>query len=110
MHKEYRDRGFEVLAYPCNQFGSQEPGSNKEIAEFVKQYNVEFPMMEKIHVMSKKQEPLYKWLRDNSDLRGGDMQWNFEKFLINGDGQIVGHWWASDEPNSIRKDIEKLLM
>jgi len=59
-------------------------------------------MMSKIHVMSKRQDPLYRWLRDNSDLKGGDMGWNFEKFLINQDGEIVGHWGAPDEPNSFR--------
>ena len=65
--------------------------------------------MQKVHVMSKKQEPLYKWLRDNSELKGGDMQWNFEKFLVNSQGEVVGHWSASDEPNVIRTEIEKLL-
>ena len=109
MHKEYKDQGFEILAYPCNQFGSQEPSDNDWIANFVKKYKVEFPMMSKIHVMSKRQEPLYKWLRDNSELKGGDMEWNFEKFLINADGEVLGHWRASDEPNVIRPEIEALL-
>ena len=109
MHKEYKDKGFEILAFPCNQFGSQEPSSNEWIADFVKKFDVEFPMMSKIHVMSKRQEPLYKWLRDNSELKGGDMQWNFEKFLINEHGEILGHWEASDEPDVIRPEIEALL-
>ena len=109
MHKGYKEKGFEILAYPCNQFGSQEPHSNENIANFVKKFDVQFPMMAKISVMSKRQDPLYKWLRDNSELQGGDMQWNFEKFLINDKGEILGHWLASDEPNVIRGDIEKLL-
>jgi len=97
------------VAFPCNQFGSQEPSDNDWIVDFVKKYKVDFPMMSKIHVMSKRQEPLYKYLRDNSELNGGDMQWNFEKFLINPDGEVIGHWEASDEPNVIKPEIEKLI-
>lgn len=59
--------------------------------------------------MSKRQEPLYKWLRDNSDLNGGDMNWNFEKFLINSEGQIVGHWGTAAAPETFRDKIESLL-
>lgn len=73
MHEDFKDRGFEILAYPCNQFGSQEPHSAEWIADFVTKYNVKFPIMDKIHVMSKRQSPVYKWLRDNSSLKGGDM-------------------------------------
>lgn len=110
MHKDYKEKGFEILAYPCNQFGSQEPHPAEWIIDFVKKYDVEFPMMTKTSVTSKRQDPLYKFLRDNSDLDGGDMQWNFEKFLVNDKGMILGHWQAMDEPDVIRKDIEKLLV
>lgn len=109
MHKDYKDKGFEILAYPCNQFGSQEPHPAEEIIEFVKKYDVQFPMMTKTSVTNKRQDPLYKWLRDNSELNGGDMQWNFEKFLIDENGKVLGHWWATDEPDVIRKDIEALV-
>ena len=109
MHKDYKDKGFEILAYPCNQFGSQEPHPAEWIIDFVKKYDVEFPMMTKTSVTNKRQDPLYKYLRDNSDLNGGDMQWNFEKFLINEHGEILGHWEASDEPDVIRPEIEALL-
>ena len=86
MHKDYKDRGFEILAFPCNQFGSQEPSDAEWILNFVKQFNVEFPMMHKVSVFNKRQSPIWKWLRDNSELQGGDMSWNFEKFLINSEG------------------------
>lgn len=109
MHKEYKDKGFEILAFPCNQFGSQEPSDAAWITDFVKKFDVEFPMMEKISVTNKRQSPIYKWLRENSDLKGGDMQWNFEKFLINSDGEVVGHWEAMDEPNLLKPEIEKLI-
>jgi len=109
IHKDYKDKGLEILAFPCNQFGSQEPHDAEWIQDFVKKYDVAFPMMEKISVTNKRQSPIYKWLRENSDLRGGDMQWNFEKFLINADGKIVGHWGAPDEPNLLKPEIDKLV-
>ena len=65
--------------------------------------------MTKTSITNKRQDPLYKWLRDNSELNGGDMQWNFEKFLIDKNGHVLGHWWATDEPDVIRKDIEALV-
>lgn len=92
MHKDYKDKGFEILAYPCNQFGSQEPHNADWIIDFVKKYDVQFPMMTKTSVTNKRIDPLYKWLRDNSELEGGDMQWNFEKFLVDENGHVLGHW------------------
>ena len=92
MHKDYKDKGFEILAYPCNQFGSQEPHDADWIINFVKKFDVQFPMMAKTSVTNKRQNPLYKWLRNNSDLEGGDMQWNFEKFLVDENGHVLGHW------------------
>jgi len=64
----------------------------EDIVKFVKKFDVEFPMMTKTSVTNKRIDPLYRWLRDNSDLDGGDMQWNFEKFLINDKGEVLGHW------------------
>ena len=95
MHKDYKDRGFEILAFPCNQFGSQEPSDADWILNFVKQFNVEFPMMHKVSVFNKRQSPIWKWLRDNSELQGGDMSWNFEKFLIHPDGTPVRRYSRS---------------
>ena len=115
MHQDYRDnRNFEILAFPCNQFGSQEPDKEDIIEQKIikskgGKYDVEFPMMSKIEVMNKRAHPLYLWLRKNSSLQGGDMTWNFEKFLINGNGNIVGHYSWDTEPDLIRPDIEKLI-
>ena len=109
MHKDYRDQGFQILAYPCNQFGDQEPHSETWIKDFVCKFGVEFPMTKKISVFGKRQEPLYKWLRDNSTLKGGDMQWNFEKFLIDSNGHIQGHWWVTEQPDNLRPEVERLL-
>jgi len=109
MYKDYKDKGLEILAYPCDQFGSQEPESPEWILDFVKKYNVEFPMMEKVQVFGKRQHPLYKWLRDESELKGGDMTWNFEKFLINSDGEIVKYFMTSTDPDGCRSEIDKLV-
>lgn len=109
MYKDLKDKGLEILAYPCDQFGSQEPHDANWILDFVKKYDVEFPMMEKIQVFGKRQHPLYKWLRDESELKGKDMTWNFEKFLLNSDGQIVKYFMTSSDPNACRPEIEKLL-
>ena len=109
IYDEFKDQGLEILAYPCNQFGSQEPHNEQWICDFVKKYEVKFPMMKKISVFNKRQEPLYKFLRDNSRLEGGDMQWNFEKFLVDSQGHVVGHWWVTEDPNSVRPEIKRLL-
>ena len=115
MHRDYRNnRNFEILAFPCNQFGGQEPYKEDVIEQKIikskgGEYDVEFPMMNKIEVMGKKAHPLYLWLRKNSSLNGGDMTWNFEKFLINCNGNIVGHYSWDTVPDLIRPDIEKLI-
>ena len=102
MHKDYKEKGFEILAYPCNQFGSQEPHPAEWIIDFVKKYDVEFPMMTKTSVTNKRQDPLYKWLRDNSELNGGDMQWNFEKFLVDKSGNVIGHYRSETRPDDTK--------
>ena len=109
MHKDYKDKGFEILAYPCNQFGSQEPHDAEWIIDFVKKYDVQFPIMTKTSVTNKRQDPLYKWLRDNSELNGGDMQWNFEKFLFDKDGNLVKRYSRYYPTADIKKDIDGLL-
>jgi glutathione peroxidase len=92
LHEEYGDRGFAVLGFPCNQFGAQEPGTPDEIASFCEtSYGVTFPLFEKIEVNGEGRHPLYQELTSHADDDGeaGDIQWNFEKFLISRDGQIV---------------------
>ncbi|GHH50144.1 glutathione peroxidase [Streptomyces candidus] len=102
LQKSYADRGFTVLGVPCNQFAGQEPGSAEEIATFCSaSYGVTFPLLEKIEVNGEHRHPLYKELTKVADADGkaGDVQWNFEKFLISPTGDIVGRFRPRTEPN-----------
>jgi glutathione peroxidase len=95
LHERYRDRGFTVLGVPCNQFGQQEPGSPEEIATFCSTtYGVTFPMTEKVDVNGPQRHALYKQLTAKEDAEGqaGDVQWNFEKFLVSPAGEIVARF------------------
>jgi glutathione peroxidase len=92
LSEQYGPRGFEVLGFPCNQFGGQEPGTSEEIAQFCStSYGVTFPLFEKIEVNGEGRHPLYAQLTEKADREGkaGDIQWNFEKFLISPAGEIV---------------------
>src|SRR5579863_7062321 len=91
LHRKYAARGFEVLGFPCNQFGHQEPGDAAEIASFCSlTYDVSFPMMKKIEVNGPKADPLYVWLKkEKSGLLGGGIKWNFTKFLIDREGRVA---------------------
>jgi glutathione peroxidase len=92
LHEQYADKGFAVLGFPCNQFGAQEPGSPDEIASFCEtSFGVTFPLFEKIEVNGEDRHPLYEELTSHADDEGeaGDIQWNFEKFLISRDGAVV---------------------
>jgi glutathione peroxidase len=102
---------FTVLGFPCNQFGKQEPGTNEEIKEFVKQYNVTFPLFDKINVNGPKAHPLFKWLKDKlpGTLGTKGIKWNFTKFLINKKGEPVLRYGPPTEPKSIEADILRLL-
>ena len=103
LQERYADQGFTVLGFPCNQFGGQEPGSNEEIKEFCSTtYGVTFPMFDKIEVNGDERHPLYQELTGFADADGaaGDVQWNFEKFLVSPDGQIVGRFRPRTEPES----------
>jgi glutathione peroxidase len=95
LHEEYKDRGFTVLGVPCNQFGGQEPGGSEEIATFCSTtYGVTFPMTEKVEVNGEDRHPLYKELTATEDAEGkaGDIQWNFEKFLVSPEGDVVARF------------------
>jgi glutathione peroxidase len=95
LHEQYGRQGFEVLGFPCNQFGEQEPGGPEEIAQFCSTtYGVTFPMFEKIEVNGEGRHPLYAQLTEKTDADGqaGDIQWNFEKFLISPDGEVVARF------------------
>ena len=112
LHKKYGEQGFEVLAFPCNQFGGQEPGSADEIAEFCKvNFGLSFPLMAKVEVNGAGEAPLYGWLKSEAPGLMGTkaVKWNFTKFLIGRDGKVVKRYAPTDKPEGIAKDIEKLL-
>lgn len=112
LHKTYGGRGLAVLGFPCNQFGSQDKGSNDEIAEFCQlNYGVSFPMMAKIEVNGSGAHPLYQWLvKEAPGLLGTKaIKWNFTKFLIGKDGQVLKRYAPTDTPASLAKDIEAAL-
>ena len=112
LFQQYRVQGFEVLAFPCNQFGGQEPGNASEIAEFCKvNFGLTFPLMEKVDVNGDDASPLFDWMKaEKPGLMGSKaIKWNFTKFLIDREGNVVKRYAPTDAPKSISKDIEKLL-
>jgi glutathione peroxidase len=112
LYEKYGDKGLEVLGFPCNQFGAQEPGDAKEIATFCSTtYGVTFPMFAKIDVNGTDASPLYKFLRNEKRGLAGStsIKWNFTKFLIDRDGEVVHRFGPQDAPASLEKHIEKLL-
>ncbi|GGB99469.1 glutathione peroxidase [Novosphingobium endophyticum] len=112
LWRKYRDRGFEVIAFPCNQFGGQEPGSAGEIAEFCEvNFGLSFPLMGKIEVNGPDADPLYEWLKAEAPgiLGTQRIKWNFTKFLIGRDGKVIRRYAPTDKPEHIESDIEALL-
>jgi glutathione peroxidase len=111
LYDTYSGRGLVILGFPCDQFGHQEPGDEGEISEFCEsQFGVTFPMFSKIDVNGKNAHPLYKWLKsEKSGVLGGAIKWNFTKFLVDADGNVVQRYGSTTTPDSIAADIEKLL-
>ena len=111
LYETYADRGFVVLGFPCDQFGHQEPGTEDEIATFCEsQYGVEFPMFSKVAVNGKNAHPLYRWLKsEKGGVLGGAIKWNFTKFLVDADGNVVKRYGSTTSPKDIARDIEELL-
>lgn len=112
LHKTLAMKGFEVIGFPCNQFGAQEPGSNSEIQDFcLTKYAISFPVMGKIDVNGQKADPLYQWLTSEAPgvLGIEAIKWNFTKFLIGKDGRVIRRYAPQTEPKDIKKDIEKAL-
>ncbi|WP_454596935.1 glutathione peroxidase [Qipengyuania sp. SM2507] len=112
LYQKFGERGFEVLGFPCNQFGGQEPGDAEEIAEFCKvNFGVTFPLMEKVEVNGPDASPLFDWLKGEAKgvLGTAAIKWNFTKFLIDRDGKVVRRYGPSDKPATIAADIEALL-
>ena len=112
LHKTYAGKGLAVLGFPYNQFGAQDPGSDSEIAEFCQvNYGVSFPMMSKIDVNGPAAHPLYKWLSAEAPglLGSKAIKWNFTKFLVGKDGQVIKRYAPLDKPADLAKDIEAAL-
>ena len=107
LYEKYKDKGFEILAFPCNQFGSQEKGTNDEIKEFCSsEYNVSFTLFDKIEVIGDNASPLFKKLTQDA---GREIQWNFTKYLINKDGDFVRGFGTQKKPEEIEEHIIKIL-
>ena len=112
LWKDYGDRGLVVLGFPSNQFGGQDPGGNEQIESFCQlNYGVSFPMMAKIDVNGEQAHPLWKWLTAQAPglLGSKAMKWNFTKFLVGKDGQVIKRYAPTDKPASLKKDIEAAL-
>ncbi|GGB60805.1 glutathione peroxidase [Blastomonas aquatica] len=112
LHRELGDRGFEVLGYPCNQFGAQEPGDAEEIKNFCSlTYDVTFPLSKKIAVNGEEADPLWKYLKSQqAGLMGSrTIKWNFTKFLVDRKGNVVARYGSMIKPEQLKADIEKLL-
>jgi len=112
VYEKYKDKGFVVLGFPCNQFGGQEPGTDEEIKEFCSsKYNVTFPLFDKIEVNGPNRHPLYTALAGNDSPFPGDIKWNFHKFLIGKDGKILKRFDSKVTPDSpeVTKEIEAAL-
>jgi len=101
IYKEYNPQGFEILAFPCNDFGGQEPGTNEQIQNFCSsKFGVTFKLFDKIKVLGDEKSPLYERLINNSVTEKGDIKWNFEKFIISKEGKIVNRFRTKVEPTS----------
>jgi glutathione peroxidase len=112
LYKTYAEKGLAVLGFPCNQFGSQDPGLESEIAEFCQvNYGVSFPMMGKIDVNGPAAHPLYKWLSAEAPglLGSKSIKWNFTKFLVGKDGQVIKRYAPTDKPADLARDVEAAL-
>jgi glutathione peroxidase len=111
LHEEYKDSGLEIIGFPCNQFASQDPGTNEEIASFcLKNYGVDFTMFDKVDVNGKEAHPVFKYLKDElPGTIGKKIKWNFTKFLIGKDGKPIKRFAPTKKPKDIEKHIEKAL-
>jgi glutathione peroxidase len=107
LYRQYKDRGFDILDFPCNQFAFQAPGSAEKIDNFCRlRYDTKFPRFEKIKVNGRDTAPLYKYLKDQ---KPGRIQWNFAKFLIDKDGNVIERFAPSQKPETLETSIESLL-
>ncbi|KAE9613881.1 putative phospholipid-hydroperoxide glutathione peroxidase [Lupinus albus] len=111
LYEKYKGQDFEILAFPCNQFGSQEPGTNEEIEQTVcTRFKAEFPIFDKVEVNGKNAAPIYQFLKSQKGgIFGDGIKWNFTKFLVDKEGKVVDRYAPTTSPLKIEKDIQKLL-
>ncbi|WP_206483659.1 glutathione peroxidase [Thalassotalea sp. G2M2-11] len=112
LYKQYKEQGFEILAFPCNQFGQQEKGDNEQIQQFCDlNFNISFSLMDKVEVNGENTAELYQYLKSQAKgiLGTKRIKWNFTKFLVNRQGQVVKRYAPTAKPESLCADIEKLL-
>uniref|UniRef100_W5MAX3 phospholipid-hydroperoxide glutathione peroxidase n=2 Tax=Lepisosteus oculatus TaxID=7918 RepID=W5MAX3_LEPOC len=112
MHDEYAEKGLRILGFPCNQFGKQEPGTEADIKEFAKSYKAGFDLFSKIDVNGEGADPLWKWMKEQPKGKGtlgNNIKWNFTKFLIDRNGQVVKRYSPMDDPVVVEKDLPKYL-
>jgi len=112
LHKELEEQGLVILGFPCNQFGSQDPGDDDQIEEFCQlNYGVSFPMFSKIDVNGSEAHPLYAYMKKQARgvLGSKTIKWNFTKFLINKEGDVIQRYAPNDKPENIKVDIQELL-
>lgn len=111
LYQQYKDQGFEVLGFPCNQFGGQDPGSNDQIGSFCqKNYGVSFPMFAKVDVKGANAHVIFRYLTNNSKgVLGSGIKWNFTKFLIGKDGKVLNRYAPTTKPDALEEDIQKAL-
>ena len=111
LYEEFRDEGFVVLGFPCDQFAHQEPGSDEEIGAFCERnFGVEFPLFSKIEVNGSDAHPLYEWLKsEKSGVLGGRIKWNFTKFLVGRDGHVIDRFGPNRKPEDLRETVEAAL-
>lgn len=109
LYLMYKNKGFEILAFPCNQFGGQEPGTNEEIKAFcTNKYDVSFPIFDKIDVNGENQSPLFKFLKENQEVKD-DLKWNFTKFLISKDGKTIKRFEPQITPDQLDETVNKFV-
>lgn len=111
LYEEFREQGFVVLGFPCDQFAHQEPGTEEEIGAFCERnFGVEFPLFSKIEVNGSGAHPLYDWLKsEKSGVLGGRIKWNFTKFLVGRDGRVIDRFGPNRKPEDLREAVEEVL-
>ncbi|CAM8876827.1 unnamed protein product [Rhodiola kirilowii] len=111
LYERYRDLGLEILAFPCNQFGHQEPGTNEQVLEYTcSRFSPEFPIFEKVDVNGSNAIPLFKFLKSSKGgTLGKSIKWNFSKFLVDKEGTVIDRYAPATSPLKIEKDLKKLL-